>query len=97
VTRKKAHRCPECGSKLDESWHPKGRTYQCHNMECLSAFDDDDDLGDDPVSTTAARLGEPVELVRDFVHCGKALEGNDRSCALPQGHRGGPCLPTSDL
>lgn len=90
-------RCPECGQRLDYSRDPYGRVYQCTNLTCLSTFTDDDDLGDDPVSTTAQRLGESVEIVREFVRCGKTLDINDRSCARAKGHTRGPCAPASDL
>lgn len=97
TTRKGPPKCPECGKRLDYSRDPYGRVYQCTNLECLQTFDENDDLGDDPVSTTAVLLGEPVEIIREFVRCGKALEASDRSCSLPKGHQGSPCLPASDL
>lgn len=97
ATRKGPVKCPGCGKRLDYSEDPHGRVYQCTNMACLETYTDDDDLGDDPVSTTAMLLGEPVEIIREFTPCGKALDTNDRSCALPQGHRDGPCVPASDL
>lgn len=94
TTRKGPLKCPECGQRLDYGRDPHGRVYQCINMECLQTFTDDDDLGDDPVATTAALLGESVEIIRDYVRCGKALETSDRSCAREAYHRG-DCAPRS--
>lgn len=105
----KPPKCPECGAPLDSSGYPDATgkvVYQCHNMACLSIFDEDDDLGDDPekrggVLTVGVLIdedtGEEIELIEYFDPCGKALEHNDRACALTKGHTGGPCLPASAI
>lgn len=101
-----AKKCPECGRRLDYGRDPHGRVYQCTNMACLQTFTDDDDLGDETSERASVcnvgvliddDTGEEIELIEYFDPCGKALEYNDRACALAKGHTGGPCLPASAI
>jgi hypothetical protein len=34
--------CPECGNTLTVCIDSTGRSYQCHNMTCLSSFEADE-------------------------------------------------------